>query len=73
MPSSIMRAAIYLSLHETLGVNNFAAMFRAGEAENRVVHRDQELRLASFETASQRAFVQVFDNIVADEFPKLAR
>ena len=29
--------------------------------------------MASFEAASQRSFVQVFDNIVAHELPKLAR
>lgn len=48
-------------------------MFRAGEAENRVVHSYQELRMTSFETASERALVHVFDNIVANEVPKLAR
>jgi hypothetical protein len=67
-----MRAAVFLSLHETLGVDNFAAMFRAGEAENRVVHSDQKLRMASLKTASQRTFVLVLDDVVANESPKLA-
>jgi hypothetical protein len=61
-----------LSLHETPGVNNFAAMFRAGEAENRVVHRYQEVRMGSFETARQWSLVQIFDDIVANKLPELA-
>ncbi len=48
-------------------------MFRAGEAENRMVHSDQELRMASLETAPQRTFVEIFDDIVLYELPKLAR
>ena len=48
-------------------------MFRAGEAENRVVHRYQEVRMGSFETAGQRSFVQIFDDVVANELPELAR
>lgn len=48
-------------------------MFRAGEAENRVVHRYQEVRRGSFETACQWSFVQILDDIVANELPKLTR
>ena len=47
-------------------------MFRTGEAENRVVHRNQEVSMGSFETAGQRSLVQIFDDIVANELPKLA-
>jgi hypothetical protein len=62
-----------LSLHESPGVKNFAAMFRAGEAENRVVNSDQEVRMGSFETAPQWSFVQILDDVIAHELPKLAR
>jgi hypothetical protein len=62
-----------LSLHEAPGVNNFAAMFRSGEAENRVVNSYQEVSVGSFETSSQRPLVEVFDNVIADKLPKLAR
>lgn len=48
-------------------------MFRAGEAENRVVHRYQKVGMGSFETASQRSFVQILDDVVANELPELAR
>ena len=48
-------------------------MFRAGEAENRVVHSYQEIRMGSFETASQRSFVEILDDVIANELPKLAR
>ena len=48
-------------------------MFRAGEAENRVVNSDQKIGMGSFETASQRSFVEIFDNVIAHELPKLAR
>jgi len=48
-------------------------MFRAGEAENSVVHSYQEVRRGSFETASQRSFVEILNDIVANELPKLAR
>ena len=48
-------------------------MFRAGEAQNRVVYSDQEVGMGSFETARQRSFVQIFDDVIAHELPKLAR
>jgi hypothetical protein len=64
---------LYLSLHETPGVNNFAAMFRAREAEHRVIYGYQEVSMGSFETARQRSFVQILNDIVAHELPKLAR
>ena len=48
-------------------------MFRAREAENRVLYSDQEVSMGSFETASQRSFVEIFDNVIAHELPKLAR
>ena len=48
-------------------------MFRAREAENCVIYSDQEVSMGSFETASQRSFVQIFDNVLTNELPKLAR
>jgi len=48
-------------------------MFRAGEAENRVVYSYQKVRMGSFEAASKRSFIQILDDIVAHELPKLAR
>lgn len=48
-------------------------MFRTGEAENCVVHSYQEVRMGSFETASQRSFVEILNDVVANELPKLAR
>src|ERR1051325_10439221 len=48
-------------------------MFRAREAEHRVVYRYQEVSMGSLETARQRSFVQILDDIVANELPKLAR
>jgi hypothetical protein len=48
-------------------------MFRAREAEHRVVYGYQEVSMGSLETASQRSFVQILDDIVANELPKLAR
>ena len=47
-------------------------MFRAGEAQNRVVHRHEEVRMGSFEAASKRSFVQILDDIVPNELPELA-
>ena len=48
-------------------------MFRAGEAQNGVVDSYQEVGMGSFETASQRSFVQILDDVIAHELPKLAR
>ena len=48
-------------------------MFRAREAEHRVIYGYQEVSMGSFETARQRSFVQILDDIVANELPKLAR
>ena len=48
-------------------------MFRAREAEHRVIYSDQEVSMGSFETASQRSLVQILDNVIANELPKLAR
>jgi hypothetical protein len=48
-------------------------MFRAGEAENCVIHSYQEVRMGSLETASQRSFVQILNDVVAKEFPELTR
>jgi hypothetical protein len=48
-------------------------MFRACEAEHRVIYSYQEVSMGSFETARQRSFVQILDDIVANELPKLAR
>jgi hypothetical protein len=62
-----------LSLHETPGVNNFAAVFRAGEAQNGMVYSNQKVSMGSFETAPQRSLVEVFDDVIAHELPKLAR
>jgi len=48
-------------------------MFRAREAEHRVVYSYQEVSMGSFETSSQRSFVQILDDLVAYKLPKLAR
>jgi hypothetical protein len=47
-------------------------MFRAREAEHRVIHSYQEVSMGSFETAGQRPFVQILDDVIANELPKLA-
>ena len=48
-------------------------MFRAGEAQNGVVYRNQKVSMGSFETAPQWSLVEVFDDVIAHELPKLAR
>ncbi len=48
-------------------------MFRAGETQNGVVYSYQKVSMRSFETATQRSLVEVFDDVIADELPKLAR
>jgi len=48
-------------------------MFRAREIENRVVYGYQEIGIGSFEASSERSFVQILDNVIANELPKLAR
>jgi hypothetical protein len=48
-------------------------MFRAGEAQNGVVYSNQKVSMGSFETAPQRSLVEVFDDVIAHELPKLAR
>lgn len=48
-------------------------MFRAGEAEHRVIYSYEELRMVPLETAGQWLFAQILDDVVANELPKLAR
>ena len=48
-------------------------MFRAGEAEHGVVHSYQEISMESFEASGQWPFIQVLDDVIAHELPKLAR
>jgi hypothetical protein len=48
-------------------------MFRAGETQNGVVYGDQKVSMRSFETAPQRSLVEIFDDVIAYELPKLAR
>ena len=47
-------------------------MFRAREAENRVIYSDQEVSMGSFETAGERSFVQILDDVIAHKLPELA-
>ena len=48
-------------------------MFRAGEAQNGVVYSYQKVSMRAFETSPQRSLVEVFDDVIAHELPKLAR
>jgi hypothetical protein len=48
-------------------------MFRAGETQHRVVNSYEKIRMGSFETPPERSFVQILDDVIADELPKLAR
>ena len=48
-------------------------MFRARSVKNSVVNANQEVVWLTFELASERTFVEVFDYVVANESPELAR
>ena len=48
-------------------------MFRARNVKNSVVDANQEVVWLTFELASERTLVDVFDYIVANESPKLTR
>ena len=47
-------------------------MLRAGKAKHGMFDRYQKLGMASFEAAGQRAFADIFDDIVANKPPELS-
>jgi hypothetical protein len=48
-------------------------MLGAGQIENGMVNCDQEVSGLTFELARERAFTQIFDDVVTYETPELAR
>ena len=48
-------------------------MFRAGETQNCVVNSYEKVSMGSFEASAEWSFVQILDDIIANELPKLAR
>ena len=48
-------------------------MLRAGNIKHSVIDANQEIVWLTFEFASKRTFVEVFDYIVANESPELTR
>ena len=48
-------------------------MLRTGETQNCVVNGYEKIRMGSFETPPEWSFVQILDDVVANEFPELSR
>ena len=48
-------------------------MFRAGEAQHRVVNGYQKFRVASFKASGKGVLAKVLDNVVVHQTPELLR